>query len=103
MPRVRRLHYPRFSAHRQDKSHGTTAALGIGELAADLLHAFYTELQRGFFVQPAPVHGGFASCYREWCCWRESNTRPHDYESSALPTELQQRWGNCQWPIREIL
>ena len=26
-----------------------------------------------------------------WCCWPESNWRPTDYESVALPTELQQR------------
>ena len=25
-----------------------------------------------------------------WCCWPESNWRPTDYESVALPTELQQ-------------
>ncbi len=25
-----------------------------------------------------------------WCCWEESNLRPTDYESVALPTELQQ-------------
>ena len=27
----------------------------------------------------------------DWCCWPESNWRPTDYESVALPTELQQR------------
>ena len=26
-----------------------------------------------------------------WCCWSDSNTRPTDYESVALPAELQQR------------
>ena len=28
-----------------------------------------------------------------WCCCSESNRGPHDYESSALPTELQQHVG----------
>ena len=30
-----------------------------------------------------------------WCCWSDSNTRPTDYESVALPTELQQRCRPC--------
>src|SRR5215831_3155582 len=27
-----------------------------------------------------------------WCCWPDSNGRPTDYESVALPTELQQHF-----------
>lgn len=26
-----------------------------------------------------------------WSCWRDSNPRPDDYKSTALPAELQQR------------
>ena len=30
-----------------------------------------------------------------WCWWEESNLRPTDYESVALPTELHQRSVHC--------
>jgi hypothetical protein len=36
----------------------------------------------------------------EWCCWPESNWRPTDYESVALPTELQQHTEGCGLYLR---
>src|SRR5688500_19739385 len=38
-----------------------------------------------------------------WCWWPDSNGRPTDYESVALPAELHQRYGREPRIIRQAL
>ena len=40
--------------------------------------------------KPSPYRSAIA---RIWCCWQELNLRDPDFQSGALPAELQQRCG----------
>ena len=45
-------------------------------------------------LQSAPFgHSGTYPCMKFWSWWTDSNPRPADYKSAALPTELHQHTG----------
>ena len=78
-----------------------------------LMRFFYWSGRRGSDSLPPPWQGGalpdelrphIAQCHMKlncaWCLRSESNQRHEDFQSSALPTELQRHMGTGQCPWR---
>ena len=55
-------------------------AVGVGFEPTELLHS--TVFKTAAINRTLPT-------YRKWSYWTDSNPRPDDYKSTALPTELQ--------------